>query len=430
METRITEGLICRLWQSRLVTSAVTDSGDSIYIIFPGRTSNRSGCDFKDAVFNLAGRTIVGDIEVHIKSSQWQRHGHHQDPKYNGIILHVVWEQDSHAATVLQNGRTIPTLCLRSSVVHPLEKLSKLPPAPLCPMAARHSGSAAWSTLLTAAGLKRFSTKTALFRKALDKEDAAQVLYRGIARALGYVQNAEPCQALAQRLTIKEISEYSAAARRSLLLGQAGLLPSQRGRQIKDIETIKLESIWRASGTTQTMKAADWCFFRVRPDNFPTRRLVALSYLLMRYGKEGLLPGILRLVETARANGGHHWLENGLVTAARGYWLNHLDLGVPTHRASALIGYGKASAIALNVVLPFTVAIGKLCSDSKLKKKATRIYRRYPGTADNELTRFMKLQLRLPLDIRFSACQQQGLIHLFNTYCCRRDCFNCPVGQG
>jgi hypothetical protein len=270
-----------------------------------------------------------------------------------------------------------------------------------------------------------------MFRKALFKDYAGQVIYQGIARALGYAQNAGPCQELARRLPASKLIINGKPAdspyQQALLLGHAGLLPSQRHRSVKDREAAKLEKIWRSTGITRTMKKADWCFFRVRPDNFPTRRLIALSCLISRYHKSGLLKGILRLVKEAPSETELLWLESGLAVAGHGYWQNHFDFGISTGRASALIGYEKAAAIVINAVLPFAAAWATLDSDSKLKKRAAEIYRRYPGTGDNELTRYMKQLLRLRPDIRLSACQQQGLIYLFNTYCRCRTCSQCPV---
>jgi len=175
------------------------------------------------------------------------------------------------------------------------------------------------------------------------------------------------------------------------------------------------------------MKETDWCFFRVRPDNFPARRLIALSYLLDRHHRLGFVGSILELVKTAPEHHGHCRLESGLAIEASGYWQHHIDFGIYIGRTSALIGYEKASAIVLNTVLPFAAAFGDLDSDSKLKKKALEIYRGYPARADNELTRYMKQQLGLGVGMRLSACQQQGLIHLFQVYCRRRDCLACPV---
>jgi hypothetical protein len=430
---KITERIVSRLWQSHLVRYPVTDTGEWLHIIFPGRVSNTSGCDFKDAVFTMNGNIINGNIEVHSRSGHWYSHGHHQDPKYNNIALHVVWQQDSQTPTMLQDGRAIPTICLGSFVHGPLDELLNLTAnSPIsCPAVSRYSNSDGLNKLLTTTGVKRFKAKSNLFRKALNKEDAGQVLYQGIARALGYAQNAEPCQELARRLPISKLIKTGKPAadfvQQALLLGHAGLLPSQRHRSLKDREVAKLEKIWQSAGITEAMKESDWCFFRVRPDNFPTRRLIALSCLISLYHKSGLLKGVLRLVKKAPAGSEHRWLANGLAVAGRGYWENHFDFGIVIGRASALIGYEKASAIIINSILPFAAAWGELDSDSKLKKKAGEIYRRYPGTGDNELTRYMKQQLRFRLDTRLSACQQQGLIHLFNTCCRRRNCARCPV---
>jgi hypothetical protein len=284
--------------------------------------------------------------------------------------------------------------------------------------------------LLTAAGEKRFASKTSLFRKYLNSEDAGQVLYRGIARALGYAQNAGPCEELTNKLPItilEEIKSEPDSTRQALILGAAGLLPSQRHRSIEDRETNKLERIWQSTHIAETMEETNWCFFRVRPDNFPTRRLIALSYLISRHGTTGLHQKILKLAKKSPPGAEHRWLESGLAVAGRGYWRNHFDFGIAQKKSWALLGREKAAAIVINIVLPFACAWGELNSDLKLKKKAATIYRRYPRVGDNELTRYMKQQLMLNPQARLSACQQQGLIHIFKTCCRHRNCTECPV---
>ncbi len=175
------------------------------------------------------------------------------------------------------------------------------------------------------------------------------------------------------------------------------------------------------------MKEADWCFFRVRPDNFPTRRLIALSYLLARYHKSWLLQGILKLVREAPPRAEHRWLENGLTIVSQGYWANHFDFGIAKTRSSALLGREQATEIAINIILPFVYAWGEMAAEMKLKRKAAEVYHHYPKLVNNELTRYMKQQLLLKPDVDLSACQQQGLIHIFKTYCRHRNCVECPV---
>ena len=428
LKAKITEKLVSSLWHSHVVRYPVADTGEWLHVIFPGRASN-SGGDFKDAVVGLNGRIVTGDIEVHVKSSQWQSHGHHRDPAYNNIVVHIVWQQDSGEMTRLQNGRAVPTVALEPYMTRQAAVL--LEPGESngmrCPY--NHLDCRALSRVLSRAGMERFKIKSVAFQEQLAEEKPEQVLYRGICRALGYAQNAEPLQQLAQRLPVAVLKKHGQQSmlQQALLLGHAGLLPSQRNMDFVDRASASLERIWHSTNITDTMKSTDWCFFRVRPDNFPTRRIVALSYMLDRLGPQGLLASILDLVEEAPGEQAHIRLEEGLTISDGGYWQQHFDFGLSSGRRSALIGCQKATAVVVNIALPFAVAFARKNADSKLKLKAKEIYRLYPSREENELTRFMRHQLSLPLNLRISACQQQGLIHLFNAYCRQRNCLDCPV---
>jgi len=439
MKTEISEKLVAHIWQHRLAPNLSTDAGEQLQVIYPGRVSNDSGCDFRDAVFTIGNKIIKGNIEIHVKSSQWYSHGHYRDPKYNSIVLHIAMWNDSQSPALLQNGKTIPTVCLSPFLSNYLDELSHRAsltfyPLPSCLEAPRYSGTEAFTKLLTAAGEERFAAKISSFRKTLKEEEAGQVLFRGIARALGYVKNAEPCEKLATRLPLsflEEVKPATNAVKQAWILGIAGLLPSQRSKPryklIEDREIDNLEAIWQSSGAVNTMKETDWSFFRVRPDNFPTRRLIALSYILGRYHKPGLLQGILKLVEKTPPQAQYRWLENGLTMGSQGYWANHLDFGITKTRSSALLGQDKAAEIVINIVLPFVCAWGEIAAEPELKKKTVEIYHHYSKLRDNELTRYMKQQLLLKPDVGLPACQQQGLLHIFKTYCRYRNCTECLV---
>ncbi len=439
MKTEVSEKIIARVWQHQLMTNLATDAGQRLQVVYPGRASTSGGCDFRDAVFVIDGKVITGDIEIHVRSSQWYSHGHHRDPKYNNVLLHIAMWHDSPSPTLLQNGKTIPTVCLSSVLGDSLARMNQRAnlwrhPLPSCPQATKHLGTGALGKLLTVAGEKKFAAKTTSFQVALDGSDAAEVLFRGVARALGYARNIEPCEELANRLPLRfleELEPENNAVKQAWVLGTAGLLPSQRLDSqygpVQDKESEKLEAIWKSTGAVAAMKKTDWCFFRVRPDNFPTRRLVALSYVLSRYRQSGLLQGILRLVRTAPLQAEHRWLEDGLTIGSQSYWANHSDFGTAKKRSSALLGREKAAEIAINVILPFAYAWGETIAEPKLMRKAAEAYHHYPRVADNEITRHMRQQLLIKPDANLSARQQQGLIHIFRTYCRYRNCAECPV---
>jgi len=81
----LAERQIIKIWQHQLLgrTDLATEGGEPIEIIYPGRINDDQGADFRDAVIATRGKLIKGDIEVHVKSSDWQAHQHHRDPVYN-----------------------------------------------------------------------------------------------------------------------------------------------------------------------------------------------------------------------------------------------------------------------------------------------------------------------------------------------------------
>ena len=118
MVPNLPERQVIRIWQHLLLgrTELVTEEGERLKIIYPGRVNDDQGADFCDVVMVTKEGLVIGDIEIHVKSSDWQAHRHHLDPQYNRVILHVVMKHDRKTATYLENGRSIPTLALNKYI--------------------------------------------------------------------------------------------------------------------------------------------------------------------------------------------------------------------------------------------------------------------------------------------------------------------------
>lgn len=429
--------MVVSLWQSLASKKLVTDRSETVRIIYPGRRSTDSGPDFHDVVIAINNKVVTGDIEIHTDSSHWFSHSHHQNSNYNKTVLHVVWKHNTQLPTILKEGRQIPVVCLSSFLDHPLAELQRqtvqdypsLPCSEVCHRLSKQD----WDKLLNTAGEERFKTKVRRFHSHLICQDARQVLWQGIMRALGYSKNMEPFEKLSQKLPLSFLESQEAGSgvvlRQAWLLGTAGLLPCQRRQSFPRQEATKLERLWRTISAGETMKEADWQFIGVRPSNFPVRRLVALSYLLSRCRKSGLLKGWLTLVKQAALESGYSQLESSLMVVARGYWSYHYDFGLLTKTRSALLGKGKAAEIMVNIILPFVSAWADIAGEPKLKKKAFKLFSHYPELADNEITRHMRQQLRLSQASNRSALEQQGLLHIFTTYCRAGNCHDCPVAH-
>jgi len=105
------------IWQQMLGKELTSSEDEIVSVIYPGRTNGDNGPDFRDAVIVNNSHLTKGDIEVHVKSSDWYRHEHHADAEYNNVILHVVMWHDCNSATLLQSGKPVPVLCLAKAFI-------------------------------------------------------------------------------------------------------------------------------------------------------------------------------------------------------------------------------------------------------------------------------------------------------------------------
>ncbi|MBM3157632.1 MAG: DUF2851 family protein, partial [Chloroflexi bacterium] len=328
-------------------------------------------------------------------------------------ILQAVWDGETPAG--LQNGGTAPTLCLRHRLKAPLGEVRQLAfldmvPGEPCRGAAQRFGAEKLGRLLDEAGDERFRHKAERFAIQMKEDTPEQVLYRGIMGALGYTWNRERFEELAQRLPWAVLEclcrgkPYLERVRalQSLLLGTAGLLPTGYG---DDSEP----------GT-----AYGWERFRVRPPNHPQRRLIGAAHLFARFIEQGLVEGVMRLLSESGSD--TERLEASLAVSAS---------GVYSDDGRALIGWGRAREVAVNIVLPFACARAEGTLQPALAEQARSLYIRCPKPGDNEITRRLTALLFGNNSSRVidSARRQQGLLHLEKSYCAPGWCRACPIGR-
>jgi hypothetical protein len=436
------ESRVMQIWQDCPGrTDLETEEDGPVKIIYPGRINDDRGADFRDAVIETSRGMLTGDIEIHVKSSHWWAHRHHRDPLYNRVILHVVYRNDMAQSGRLENGRRVPTLVLERLVTPGNDHFL----SPLSPRPCRGSAGTQENFLgiIDMAGEQRFQSRAAGFQTVSSRIEAGQALYRGIMAALGYARNKHPMIDLAGRMPLRRLETMVTApataaeclARyQAMLTGMAGLLPSQRARRrgddVIDPWVERLERIWTAAGERVTMSETDWRFFRVRPGNFPARRIAAMGRLLLRYREEGLLTGLMARLDEAAVNGSHRALEGALIIEAGEYREGYPEGGGSFHKSSpALLGRERAADIVINVLLPFAVAWGRVNSRPQLAEKAADLYRRYPALATNTLGRHMSLQFGIDGNLVNTARRQQGLLHIFKSFCSEGGCHRCPVNK-
>jgi len=423
----LSERMLADFWKSKMAGAGrmTAASGENICILYPGRENRDRGPDFLGAVIHIEGCGLMkGDVELHLKARDWRNHGHQYDSYYNGVILHVVVDGDE--AALLQNGNRAPTLNIGNRSIEILSNNSKAMdsatmPFEHCRDVCKRINCAELGEILDRAGEIRFRIKAERYADEISRGWAAQVLYRGILRALGYTKNSEPFEELAGRLTLGVLENLCSGKTgqerlllyQALLLGESGLpVEGHRGDDIKQIR----DSLLSGDG----MCSKSWRLFRVRPTNYPARRLVGAAGLLDRYAEKGLLDGVLDLFEEADMH--IKRLEAGLVLSAPGYCYGS---------DRNLIGWDRAREIVINVILPFIFAWGESNSQKRMKERALDLYRVYPKAADYGITRDLAGRIfgGQASGLVKTARRQQGLIHLDRTYCRPLWCVMCKVGR-
>jgi len=333
LPTRASERNMAKIWRQAdaLTKGLVTPDGCTFRIIYPGRPNARAGPDFRDAVLaSESGQLIVGDVELHLEASGWRGHGHHANPRYNGVVLEVVLTPRRRRAVTTHAREEAPV-----AVLAPV--LPKAPPAgtaaPAWPDGLASLDDEALGGLLDEAGDLRFAARCRGFAIELRRGDPDQVLYASLMEALGYAVNRKPFRGLARRVPYDELSAFKEEPSATRLLAiqatlstASGLLPWVRPAE----DAVKLKTMIRLLPKRGFMPAEAWERFRVRPANHPAQRVMGAASLLDRFLVVGLAAGVAELVRG----------EDAKVMVE--------GLSVPPR-----IGPGRAGDMAVNVVLPF-----------------------------------------------------------------------------
>lgn len=447
------EKWLCRLWRRQRWTGAAlaTCAGQPLQVVYPGRHTFDHGPDFRDALLVFGDELVHGDVEVHVRTGDWRSHGHQADPHYDRVVLHAVWRDDGLPA-LTSAGWPVPALALEQYVAEPPdgdngaggvadpaeELVAQRMPCSL------DRGARALLASLTTLGEQRLADKAALFEAALAVEEPAEVLYAALLEMLGYAANRAPCRELARNVPWRVVAAAACgqplpdriATLEALFFGCAGLLPAQRDvpRPLGPEDAAHaavlagrwspLHALWRIAPLSRQA----WRFARVRPENFPPRRLAAAARLFAPYVAADLpaaFLGVLRSEEPADIPAA---LESALAVPAEGYWATHCDFGSRSAAPAQLLGRGRAADGAVNVILPFAIAYGEARGDVDLAARARAAYRCYPALAENEITRYMaRLTFGRARPRGVTAAPQQGLLHAYHHYCREKRCADCPL---
>jgi len=195
----IPENEVVRYWQRQMESNrrALTVDGRPVEVLYPGRLNDSRGGDFRDAVVQFGKDIKKGCIEIHSCTSGWQTHGHHLDSHYNQVVLHVAWQQDNLANTLLEAGEQVPTIVLDRDLAAMEEEGKRLPCTSI--------HSAELGLFLENLGAIRLAEKSERFKSDIQRMGPEQAFFSGLLEGLGYAKNQQSFMELARRLPLNDL---------------------------------------------------------------------------------------------------------------------------------------------------------------------------------------------------------------------------------
>ena len=410
------EEFLYYIWENRLTNKDLkTTEGESIDIVATGYRNTDSGPDFLEAKIQIGNKLWAGHVEIHVKSSDWNRHGHQSDKAYKNVILHVVYEND-------QQVNDIPTLELKGhfdgSLFAQYQKLIASKTWIPCEKSISQVPVFTRLSWLDRMAVERLESKTGNVTKILEANqfDWEDALYKLLMRYFGLKVNNEAFEYLSNILPFKTLLKHSDNLLQveAMLMGCAGFLEDDFTEEYPLL--LKREfSVMQAKFNLLTMPAERWKFMRMRPSNFPTIRLAQMAQLVHKNGC--LFSKIKAAKNTAE-------VKDLFDVKASEYWEMHWRFGFSTESKPKHLGETTADVLIINAVAPLLFCYGKLHKDESVCETALQFLEETEAE-DNAIIRHYA-QYGITAE---NAMQTQALLHLYSYFCKRKRCLECRIGN-
>ena len=411
----INEKLLQYIWQFKYFSSIElkTTTGEDIIIISPGVLNNNQGPDFLEAKIKIGEAVFYGSVELHLKTSDWDKHKHQDDPNYRNVILHVVYQNDvsGHYLPVLELEPRISTILLEKYAVL-MNTTSFIP----CSQSIKLVKDITWTSWKDRLLAERLTRKSDRIFELLSTNNYhwEEVFWWMIARNFGIKVNADTFENIAKSIPLNILAKhkYQIHQLEGLLFGQANLLntkfnedyPKLLQREYKFLK----EKYKLISPHTNVQQ------LRMRPSNLPTVRLAQLAMVV--HQSDHLFAKVLDKQELDS-------VKKMLNTTANDYWHYHYVFDQAGNFKPKSIGEEMVNNIIINTIVPILFAYGIYHKREDVKNKAIRWLEELSSEHNSIIDGFKQLQV----DSR-SAFDSQALIELKNEYCQKKRCLSCGVG--
>lgn len=411
------EKLFQFIWQNRHfnLRNLATTTGQKIEIIKSGILNLHQGPDFLNGKLKIGETLWAGSIELHLKSSDWQKHNHSKDPNYDNVILHVVFENDKDLKL------NIPTLELKGRIsANLLGRYSEFMQSTLfipCQSQIINTDPLVFSSWKERMLVERLEQKVSQILILLEsnKYHWEEVFWWMLAANFGMKVNSSSFEKIARTIPLKILTKhkFQLIELEALLLGQAGLLDTY----FEDSYAILLKREYKFLKKKYNLEKVHYplYFLRMRPANFPTIRLAQLAALINRSNH------LFSLIKNEKDL---NIIMSYFNVEANDYWHYHYHLGEETSFKRKFIGKEKVRNIMINTIIPILFTYAKVNKIESIKEQTLNWLSKIAAEKNKVTTGFQNIGVE-----NLNAFDSQALLHLKKEYCNYKRCLECSIGS-
>ena len=417
------EELLHYVWKHKILPlhPLQTNTGSTVEVISPGIYNKDAGPDFHEAKIKIDGVEWVGNVEIHVRTSDWFRHGHDKDRAYDNIILHVASIIDM--PLTYPNGQEIPQLELTipDYVRNSYDELLRSDCAPRCAKVIGGIPRLLIHSWMSALMIERLEMRTAQIlerRETLDK-NWEDTLFATIARNFGFGKNGDGFEQWALSIPMSAVAKHrdSLFQIEAIFFGQAGLLEEDANTENPYYSKLQREYRYlRQKFSLKPINPKIWKFLRLRPQNFPHIRIAQLA-MLYYTGQVGLSK-LINADSIEKIRSLFH-------TQVSDFWETHYSFeSNSSTKSKKSLTDSSINLLIINSVAPMFFAYGRYKGEEKLCESATLLWEQIKPESNHFIREWKEAGIECE-----NAADSQALIQLTRNYCERHDCLRCRFGS-
>jgi hypothetical protein len=409
------EDFIYYLWENRLLNLDLrTTSGDEISVISVGNRNFDSGADFINARIKIGGTLWAGQVEIHVRASDWFRHRHQYDDNYNNVILHVVYEYDTDLLKIptleVKDKFDISLLLNYNSFVNSRNWI----PCGEFIGGVQSFTVVSWFDRMLVEHLEN-ECKELDFKLKNNHYDWEQTFYHRLMRYFGLKVNNDSFEYLSRILPLNLLLKHldNELYVESMLFGCAGFLDKDFNEEYPRLLKREFKML-KSKFTLKVMPVSNWKFLRLRPPNFPTIRIAQLAKIIVKNGN---------LFSKIRDSVSMDDIMNLFDVELDSYWNNHFQFDkVSNVDKKKTFGKTAVESVFVNAIVPMLFYYGKFHSLESYKEKAMTFLEQLDAEDNIVIRNFIKAGLSFN-----NAFQTQAALFMYKYYCKRRRCLECRI---